>query len=661
MKTDFMPILANEKIFEEKYRLPTSELFTAPENTADIPGEDIRATCDTIVTFFDTFNTKVELVGVDVGPRVARYIIRPGKETKIKRILDLMPDLQLDICAKGIRAVAPLEGTKNVGIEIDRTKGREVRYREAVESSEFSLSKSLTEVCLGVDVTGKATVADLDRMHGLIIGGCTGSGKSVLVDNIIANILCRANPHEFKLALIDPKMVEFGRYKSLPHLYAPVANNTEDTMNILESLSEEAKRRLAILESAEKSFKEYNASAEEKLPHIAVIADEIADFMISSSKNRFIKAITDLVNSGSQCGIYVIIATQRADRSIITKELKDAFCSRACLRVPSYNDSKCVLEYLGAERLLNFGDMLFRGTPDIQTPKRIQVPFISTEEINALIEYVKAETARCSSLGNEGADASDASDLASALEDTKLSDMLRLENENYNNDYAIAMAEKFNFVDASILPFLVEAMDIAADRGLISTAIIQRRMSIGFGKAARIIDYMEDMGFVSEKDRAKPRRTLIDAKGWKSIAGIVKSKYHLETPKKLDDASTELIDIPKLNELDDTDTSSDTEIGDLYNEMPDTASISAALNEKIATLDKDGFMDFMKAIEVAVTAGQISTALLQRRLSIGFGKAARFIDYMEEIKIVTPKEGTKPRGVLITREDLNFILSSLWE
>ncbi len=650
MRFDFTPVLADEKIFAENYRLPSPELFAKPKRVDDISDKDIMITCDKIKSCFDSFNVKATIVGVDIGPRVARYIIEPDKGTNVKEILDLVPDLHLYTYAKGIREVAPFAGTKNVALEIDRERWRLVSYREAIESPEFSENKSPTAICLGIDVTGKAVVADLDRMNGLIVGGRTGSGKSVLIDNIIANILCKADPHEFKLALIDPKQVEFTRYKRLPHLYAPIANNKEDTINILEGLLAEAKRRVEILESVGKSFKEYNASTGEKLPHIAIIADEIADFIITSAKNKFIKTLVDLVSMGSKCGIYVIIATQRPDINVLTKELRDAFGSRACLRVAIYQDSRLVLDCVGAERLLSCGDMLFRGIPNVQELKRIQVPFISDKEMSALIEYVKSEDAKCNAFSSpEVADAPNGSDTTGAQDDNTARMMLEIESEDNGDDYATAMAEKFNRVDASILPQLVEAMDLATEQRLVSTALIQRRMSIGFGKAARIIDYMEDMGFVSEKEGAKPRKVFLNKDEWKSISEIVKKKYHLDAPKEIDGSGHELFDLAKLFDLEE----------EPLDDTDDNITDTTALSEKSEAFDMYSDRDFLMAVDIALATEQISIALIQRRLGIGFSKAARIIDYMEKTGLVSEKNGAKPRNVLINRAEWEEIYSRI--
>lgn len=719
--------LKTDNISSQSYRLPDASLFREAEMYDEKAAEEISKVGGSIIKFFEDWKIDVQPIGVDVGPRIARYVFQPGKNTKVKKILDSIDDLSLYISTDRIRAVAPLEGTNNVGIEVDLKNYRILRYREIMESPEFTASKSKVAVCLGVDVTGKPIVADLQKMHNLIVAGCTGCGKSVFIENIIANILSRATHDEVKLALIDPKMVEFGKFSNLPHLYAPIAHNVNETMEILDNLTREVEKRLLILDESERSLDEYNAKETEKLPHIVVIIDEILDFMLSGKGAKFKKALVALAKTANRYGIHIIISTQRPTIDVLTKPIRDEFYSRACLRVVEYNQSRLVLETSGAETLLMGGDMLFRGT-NVMTPKRIQVPFIGFDEMDRLIKHVEGEAKKYSSEEEDLPVDSDLKDTASGETDLSIdiidsflksasliikarkisaqdladergidfetakkhldlmakhniaiekdskgcyaidltkdgwaSKMADIEDENYINDYAEAMAKKFYSLTRDSLPELITAIEIAVERGVISTSLIQRHLAIGYGKAARFIDCMEELELISEKNGERPRKTLISEKEWDKISKIVKEKFNLDR-----DDIEEISSPYDLLKFDSSRDSSVPRIEVLLEpekkiekEPRTVQSIATAILDNAQVLENDGFDQFIAAIGVAMDNGSVGTALVQRKLGIGFGKAARFIDLMEEIGIVSEKEGAKPRRVLITEEMWKEVLKLL--
>jgi S-DNA-T family DNA segregation ATPase FtsK/SpoIIIE len=437
-------------------------------------------------TFLD-FDIQARVINVSVGPSITRYEIQPAAGVRVNRISNLQDDIALALAASGVRIEAPIPGKNAIGIEIPNKERVPVMLRELLEGEPFKTSKGRLSVVLGKDITGRHIVIDLSAMPHLLIAGTTGSGKSVCVNSMISSILFRSTPDEVKMIMIDPKVVEFTAYNGIPHLMIPVVTDVKKAAGALQwGVAEMLRRYNAFAEKGAKEIKRYNdiltMMDEKPLPYVVIFIDELADLMMAAPR-EVEDAICRIAQMGRAAGIHLVVATQRPSVDVITGLIKANFPSRIALTVSSATDSRTILNQSGAERLSGYGDMLFQSTA---TPKpiRIQGTLITDPEVEAVTNFLKTQ--------NEN-----------AKYDESVIDHINLTANGDGKD-----KEKTSSVDEEEDLFN-RAVEVFLDAGQGSTSLLQRRLRIGYGRAARLLDEMEGMGIIGPPDGPRPRKILI--------------------------------------------------------------------------------------------------------------------------------------------------------
>ena len=458
------------------YHKPTNEFLEPPEEkTQDT--EWMEAQGQTLVESLSYFQVSAQIESIMQGPAVTQFEITVSHGTKVSKIRNLADDLKLALAAKDIRIQAPIPGKSTIGIEIPNRVSRAVRLSEVTNSASFLDSDSPLEAALGLDLTGKPVTIDLRKMpHGLI-AGATGSGKSVCINSILVSLLYKAAPHELKLMLIDPKMVELAPFNHIPHLVSPVITDVKAATAALKWAVEEMERRYQLFAHAgARDITRYNAIAEKnnehslKLPYILIVIDELADLMMMSPADVE-EAICRIAQKARACGIHLIVATQRPSVDVITGLIKSNIPTRIAFAVSSQIDSRTILDGQGAERLLGRGDMLYLGN-GMSAPVRLQGTFVTDDEIESIIEYVRGQ--------GEPDYIFDQEELLKKTE----------------------VIEEQDDLFEDVCRFVYE-------QGGASTSLIQRKYHIGYNRAARLIDMLESNGFVSEARGSKPRESYI--------------------------------------------------------------------------------------------------------------------------------------------------------
>lgn len=490
-QSPFAPLPGAEEA--EAYQYPPLELF-APAASNEDPGaeEELKKNADLLVKTLESFGVRTRILDICRGPSVTRYELQPLAGVKISRITSLADDIALNLASGGVRIEAPIPGKPAVGVEVPNRKSTPVGIRSIFESAAYTRSTSPLTLALGKDIAGAAQVADLCRMPHLLIAGSTGSGKSVCVNSIIISFLYNASPEEVKLILIDPKVVELAEYNGIPHLLMPVVTEPRRAAGALGSAVAEMERRYHLFaENNVRDIKTFNRLAEtteelEKLPYIAIIVDELADLMMTAGK-EVEDYICRLAQKARAAGMHLIVATQRPSVDVITGLIKANIPSRIAFAVSSQVDSRTILDTGGAEKLLGMGDMLFLpvGAPK---PVRVQGTYVRDEEISAVLDFIK-----------KGSTA------------------------QYNEEM-IAEMEKRASAEKSVEaeegggeghdPMLGQAAEVVIDAGLASTSLLQRRCKLGYARAARIMDEMEQLGIIGPYQGAKPREVLITRQQW---------------------------------------------------------------------------------------------------------------------------------------------------
>ncbi|MFJ8089082.1 DNA translocase FtsK [Lysinibacillus sp. NPDC095746] len=458
------------------YQKPDDEFLEPPEEkTQDT--EWMEQQGDTLVEALSYFQVSAQIESIMQGPAVTQFEITVSHGTKVSKIRNLSDDLKLALAAKDIRIQAPIPGKSSIGIEIPNRVSRAVRLSEVTNSASFLESDSPLEAALGLDLTGKPVTIDLRKMpHGLI-AGATGSGKSVCINSILVSLLYKAAPHELKLMLIDPKMVELAPFNHIPHLVSPVITDVKAATAALKWAVEEMERRYQLFAHAgARDITRYNAIADKnnehslKLPYILIVIDELADLMMMSPADVE-EAICRIAQKARACGIHLIVATQRPSVDVITGLIKSNIPTRIAFAVSSQIDSRTILDAQGAERLLGRGDMLYLGN-GMSAPVRLQGTFVTDDEIEAIIEHVR---------------------------------------EQGEPDYIFDQEEllKKTEVSAEQDELFEDVCRFVYEQGGASTSLIQRKYHIGYNRAARLIDMLESHGFVSEARGSKPRESYI--------------------------------------------------------------------------------------------------------------------------------------------------------
>ncbi|MBI2626335.1 MAG: DNA translocase FtsK [Candidatus Nealsonbacteria bacterium] len=467
----------------KNYNLPTADLL---ESDKGVPAAgDIRINSAIIKRTLQNFDIQVEMSEVNIGPTVTQYTLKPAEGVKLSKITTLSSDLSLALAAHPIRIEAPIPGRPLVGIELPNRIRTTVRLRNLFEHPSFQNSVSNLTLALGRDVAANPVFADLGRMPHLLVAGSTGTGKTVCLNSIILSLLYQNSPETLRLILIDPKRVEFHIYNDLPHLLTPVIQDAQKSVNALKWLISEMERRFEILAAKHArdilSYNEVMLKEEQPpLPYIVLVIDELADLM--AARGRDMEAgIVRLAQMARAVGIHLILATQRPSVEVITGLIKANVTSRITFQVASQVDSRTVLDMAGAEKLLGSGDMLFVSA-EISKARRIQGAYVSDKEVKKVAKYIKDQT-----------EASEQPvDLNQELEKS-----------------LDGGGEGFDFMPGADDPLFDEAKKLVVEARKASASLLQRRLRVGYARAARLIDMLEEKGVVGPGEGAKPREILI--------------------------------------------------------------------------------------------------------------------------------------------------------
>ena len=482
--------VSGEKENESYVLPPPSLLRQTPTNDQSAEYDSIHANAQKLEKTFLSFGVKAKVNQVHLGPAVTKYEVLPDTGVKVSRIVSLADDIALALAASDIRIEAPIPGKSAVGIEVPNKAVAIVSLREVIDSKENNRPDSKLSIVLGRDVTGQAMMAELNKMPHVLVAGSTGSGKSVCINGIIISILMRAKPHEVKMMMIDPKMVELNVYNGVPHLLAPVVTDPRKASQALKKVVSEMERRYELfshtgtrnIEGYNDHIDEWNEENEEKhprMPYIVVIVDELADLMMVASSDVE-DSITRLAQMARAAGIHLIIATQRPSVDVITGIIKANIPSRIAFAVSSAVDSRTILDGSGAEKLLGRGDMLFLPA-GASKPVRVQGAFVSDQEVEAVVNFV-----------------------------------IEQQKAQYQEEMIPTEVEEIPAYEETD-ELYDEAVQLVTDMQTASVSMLQRRFRIGYSRAARIVDQMEMRGIVGPPEGSKPRQVL---------TSTVESDYH---------------------------------------------------------------------------------------------------------------------------------------
>jgi len=460
-------------------------------------GGDTENNARRIQQTLEKFGIPVEMGATKVGPTVTQYTFRPAEGVKLSRITTLNNDLSLALAAHPIRIEAPIPGQSLVGVEVPNRAKAIVGLREILEDDTFKQRKNNLMVALGKDVAGTVWLYDLTKMPHLLVAGATNSGKSVCLNAIIVSLLYQNNPDDLRFIMVDPKRVELPTYNGIPHLLTPVITDVNKTINALKWCLNEMERRYDVLNKAGKrNIQSYNSGSKEKLPYIVFIIDELADFMMTSGKDME-AAIIRLAQMSRAIGIHLILATQRPSVDVITGLIKANVPTRIAFSVASLVDSKTILDSSGAEKLLGQGDMLFTSA-EFSKPKRIQGAYLSDSEINDVVNFIK-----------------DKSGPAEYLEGVT-------DRQKVGGNAGVGLDGNRGDEDE----LFEEAQAIIIKAGKASTSMLQRRLSIGYGRAAKILDMLEEAGVIGPSNGAKPREVMVSQEQYESSSSMSAMPVH---------------------------------------------------------------------------------------------------------------------------------------
>ena len=487
------------------YKLPSVELLSLPnkKSTADISGE-LKENAQRLIETLRSFNVNATITDISRGPTVTRYELKPAAGVRISKITNLADDIALNLAATHVRIEAPIPGKAAVGIEVPNTVKNTVSMRELIDTPEFYEQRSILSAGIGKDIAGNCVYCDIAKMPHLLVAGTTGSGKSVCMNSIITSILYRAKPDEVKFLMIDPKQVEFSKYANIPHLLVPVVTDPRKAAGALGwAVSEMLQRYQKLSQVGVRDIEGYNKYVQkhedmESMPKICIFIDEFADLMMAAPK-EVEDSVCRLAQMARAVGMHLVIATQRPSVDVITGLIKANISSRIALTVSSQIDSRTILDAAGAEKLLGHGDMLYNpiGT---SKPLRVQGCFISDEEVEALCDFVKNQ-------GESQYDEEIAKEIeAKAVQDKKSSP--------FEDDG-----------DAEQLDVLFDkAVDIVLETGTASTSFLQRKLSVGYARGAKIIDQLEEKGIIGPANGSKGREILINRQQWLEMQAYSSNK-----------------------------------------------------------------------------------------------------------------------------------------
>ncbi len=487
---------------DPNWKSPGLELLEKKQSPAD--AGDVQQNAQIIKETLGEFNISVEMEGANIGPKVTQYTLRPPSGVKLTKITQLETNIALNLAAQSLRIEAPIPGQKAVGIEVPNRKAADVRMHSILTSKQWGASSEPLGFAIGKDIAGDAVVGELNKMPHLLIAGQTGSGKSVMINTLLSSLLYRNSPSEMKLILVDPKQVEMAPYEDIPHLITPVINEPEKTISALKWAVNEMERRYKLLaEHKVRDIKTYNGMVQNgktkivvqdeegheqqhengAMPYIVIVIDELADLMMVAARD--VEAlIVRLAQKARAVGIHLVLATQRPSVDVITGLIKANVPARIAFTVASQVDSRTILDQIGAEKLLGQGDMLML-TAAMPKPKRIQGAWVTDEEV------------------------------------IKITDHLRLQSPPQYNDEVVSQPVQLNGKGGVVMDFdsagggtddmFKDAVRVVVDSGKASASLLQRRLRVGYARAARLMEEMEEQGIIGPADGARPRDVLVSS------------------------------------------------------------------------------------------------------------------------------------------------------
>ena len=475
-------------IEEDNYVYPPIDILSKMEKASLKGGtKSLTDTAARLQKTLYSFGVSAKVENVTVGPAITRYELKPAEGVRVSKIANLADDIALNLAAETIRIEAPIPGKQAVGIEVPNKQKEMVGLREVIESEAFKNNDSKLSVALGKDVAGSSVIANIAKMPHVLIAGSTGSGKSVCINTIITSIIYNSKPSEVKLVMVDPKVVELSVYNGIPHLLIPVVTDPKKAAGALAWAVQEMDNRYNLF--AEKGVRDlvgYNKAAEHegagKLPQIVIIIDELADLMMVAAK-EVEESICRLAQKARAAGMHLVIATQRPSVDVITGLIKANVPSRIAFAVSSQVDSRTILDQVGAEKLLGKGDMLYFPS-GASKPTRVQGAFVSDEEVEQIVNFVKSN--------------------GTAVYSEDILDTI----ENGGKEEQIKNLSAEQAAEDDTDPFLQDAIDTVVETGQASTSFIQRKFKVGYARAGRIIDQMEERGVISGYQGSKPREVL---------------------------------------------------------------------------------------------------------------------------------------------------------
>ena len=494
------------------WQFPPLDLLSDKQDKAN--AGNVQGNAEIIKETFANFNYKVEVEGANVGPRITQYTLKPPAGVKLTKLTGLDSNLALDLAAHSIRMEAPIPGTRSVGVEVPNITGATVTIRGLFTSQEWQESHHPLAFTVGKDIAGKPVIADLEEMPHLLIAGQTKSGKSVMINALLASFLYRNSPSDIKLILVDPKHVEMAPYEEIPHLLAPVISEPEKCISALKWAVAEMERRLkTFAEVKQRDIQSYNKlKNEEGMPHIVIVIDELADLMMVASRDVE-SLIARIAQKARAAGIHLVIATQRPDANIVTGIIKANVPAQIAFAVKDQVNSRIIIDQPGADKLLGKGDMLYKTT-DLPRPIRIQGALITGEETNRLCDFLRAQR-------------------PPNYDDEVVSQPVQLNGRGG----IVAQIEGGDDDD-----MWKDAVRVVVDNGKASTSLLQRKLRLGYGRASRLMDMMEEQGIIGPADGAKPREVLVN-----SVDEVFAREESAPTDSRSPDQS----------------------VGDVYDDMPD--------------------------------------------------------------------------------------------
>jgi DNA segregation ATPase FtsK/SpoIIIE, S-DNA-T family len=466
---------------DPNWEAPSLELLEKKQSPAD--AGDVKHNAQTIKDTLSEFNIDVEMEGANIGPKVTQYTLKPPSGVKLTRITALETNIALNLAAQSLRIEAPIPGQRAVGIEVPNRKAADVRLYGILSSKQWKSSQEALSFAIGKDIGGDAMIGELNKMPHLLIAGQTGSGKSVMINTLLSSLLYRNSPSDMKLILVDPKQVEMAPYEDIPHLLTPIITEPEKCISALKWAVNEMERRYSLLaEEKLRDIKSYNQrKKDEGMPYIVIVIDELADLMMVAARD--VEAlIVRLAQKARAVGIHLVLATQRPSVDVITGLIKANVPARIAFTVASQVDSRTILDQVGAEKLLGQGDMLLL-TPAMSKPKRIQGAWVMDEEV------------------------------------MKITDHLRMQRAPQYDDEIVAQPVQLNGKGGVVMDFdagdedgmYKDAVRVVIESGKASASLLQRRLRVGYARAARLIETMEEQGIIGPADGARPREVLVSS------------------------------------------------------------------------------------------------------------------------------------------------------